>query len=109
MSISMIRSRTEVIAHTAAGERDRWITRETHHGRDLIRGLRHGLSSPANLFTLEQPLVATRKVTAALISAIEQLTRDNPCLARKSLARILEESADFPSVSKTCISRSHRL
>jgi hypothetical protein len=59
--MSMIRPRTEVLTQITARKSDRWIARETHHGRDLIQTIRHGLSSPGNLFTLEHPLGTLEK------------------------------------------------
>jgi hypothetical protein len=59
----LIRSKTEILSHIVAGKSDKWIARDTHHGRDLIRGIRHDLSSPRNLFNLEHPLGARRKAT----------------------------------------------
>lgn len=103
MPMRMIQGRTEILTHITGGKSDRWIARETHHGRDLIRQVRHGLNSPSNLFILQHPLGASRKVTPEVISEVERLTCQDSHLECVHLARILDESADFPNVGKSTV------
>jgi hypothetical protein len=42
--MNMIQSRVEILTHVATTHSDRMIARETHHCRDLIRLVHHGLN-----------------------------------------------------------------
>jgi hypothetical protein len=78
-----IQWQTEIPMHIVGGKGGRWIARETQPGRDLIREIRHGLSSVNDPFTLDYPL-----------GALE-------------LSRIAEKSGNFPNAGKPIIERTH--
>jgi hypothetical protein len=101
MSLSMTPPRSEIRPYITRGKSDRWMARETHHGRDLIREVRRGLNSPSDLFSLKHSLGSRRKVNNDIISEIAQLTRRNPGLRCTRLTDILCASDDFPTVHKS--------
>jgi acyl carrier protein phosphodiesterase len=78
--MNMIQSRSEILTYIATGKIDRWITRETHQGRDLIPEVRRRLDSPSNYFPLKHWLGSRRKVNKDFISEVAQLTRRSPRL-----------------------------
>jgi hypothetical protein len=82
---------------------DRWIARETHHGRDLIREIRRGLNSLNDPLIRKHIFRAARKVTSELMAKADRLTRRDPRLGCKYLAHILDESTKFPSVSECTV------
>jgi hypothetical protein len=103
MPMSMVQARTEILAHIASGKSDRWIARETHHGRDLIRDVRRGMKSPNELFQLKHELGAPRKVIGELIAEIELLTQQHPHLGCVALSHLLNEFPDLPNVGKSTL------
>jgi hypothetical protein len=56
MAMSVIWWRIEILRHITGGKRGRWIARETHHGRDSIRGIRRGFKWPSDPFTRKHRL-----------------------------------------------------
>jgi hypothetical protein len=62
MPMDMILWRTEIRRHIAGRKCDRQIVGETHHGRDLIREIRHGLNSPSDPHTRKDILGTLQKV-----------------------------------------------
>jgi hypothetical protein len=53
MPLRMIQSRTKIVTPITGGKSERWIARETDHGRDLIREVRPSLYSSGDLFALK--------------------------------------------------------
>jgi hypothetical protein len=87
----MVQSRSEILAHILGGKSNKWIAHEAHHGRDLIQEIRQPLHSPSTLFTLKHPLGIPRNVTSELTVYLGRLVR------------ILKESGDFQSISKSAV------
>jgi hypothetical protein len=92
-----------------------WITRKAHHGRHLIRGIRHNLSSPCDRFTGEQRLRAYQKVTGELVLDVDQFTRCNSAPGTQMSGayprRTRRVPGNPPSIKSvmTCIFRLHPL
>jgi hypothetical protein len=102
MPMNMIRWRTDTLSHAAGGKNGRRI------GCDLSREMPRGVNLPSDLFASEHVLGAPLMITRELRGEVDRLARGDPRLAHKYLARILEESSDLPSVSKSAIHKTLR-
>jgi hypothetical protein len=90
-----IRSRTETLWHITGGRSDRWIARDPRRPRLDLSG--QSWFQSANRSSYSQ----------AYISGVDRLTRRHPDIRCKYLALVVEQLADFPSVSKCAVHKVH--
>jgi hypothetical protein len=69
----MLQRRVDIITLMTHGRSDRWIARQSGHGRNLIRKVRESLDAhPHDLITLYHQLGAPRKMTPEVMGRIDR-------------------------------------
>jgi hypothetical protein len=101
--MSIAQSRHRILTHIA-GRKGRSRSLATFIGRNLTGEICHGLNSPKDLFILKYLLEAPRNVTSRGRSAYAP--RSAPLI--QGLLPTLEESCDFPRVSKSIVHKIPR-
>jgi hypothetical protein len=64
MQASTVACRSEILTHIAKGRSNKWIAKNCHHGRELIREVRATLDAdPSEIYRLHRAIGAPKKIT----------------------------------------------
>jgi hypothetical protein len=88
--MSMILRRSEILAQIAAGKSNKWIARNSGHGRHLIREVRATLATcPSQISILHHALGTPTKLCSEVVDRINTLTASNRGISFAALAEII--------------------
>jgi hypothetical protein len=94
----MVAYRSEILAQIANGRSNKWIAKNCHHGRELIREMRAALDAdPSEICRLHRDIGAPKKITPEVTRRINQLTAANREMPSEAIARIVSETPGVPA------------
>ena len=103
MPSSMTKTRCEILQWLAKTSNISYISRETGHSRTLIRKVKNQLDHNEDIFELPNKLGAPIKVTTDVQNEIQNLTMANRKMSSLSIANIISQNSDFPSISRSSV------
>ena len=94
----------DIVKHLYQGDNISKISKETGHGRNLIRKIKKQLEMGENVFRLNKDLGAPRKRTPDLEAEVIRLTILDRRAGLNRIANNISANERFPTVCKTIIS-----
>jgi hypothetical protein len=102
--VNMVARRSETLAQIAKGRSNKWIAKNCHHGRELIREVRAALDAdPSEIYRLHHVIGALKKITPEVTRWIDQLTAANRELPSEAITRIVSETPGMPKILSSSV------